>query len=280
MKGESAMPTTEILTDSRYKKLLTDLRKILQEGRRAALAAASQVLVETTWRLGKRVKEERLTEQAGYGDSLMEDLAEDLEMDVTALRRAVIFFEQNEKSAPRRINLTMAHHQELLALADPGERAFYMELADSRALTRDELRRAIKRGDYEAGDGISKRARSLNLKRPSEATYVYKAVVERIVDGDTLLVQVDLGFGLWTRQYLRLRGIDCPEIETSRGRQAKQFVESELSRVPYVTISSSRSDKYDRYLSDVFYSVSGTEYFLNNELLARRHAVRMDPHLI
>ena len=35
--------------------------------------------------------------------------------------------------------------------------------------------------------------------------FTYQAYVERVVDGGTLLVQVDLGFGLWTRQYLRQR---------------------------------------------------------------------------
>ena len=109
----------------------------------------------------------------------------------------------------------------------------------------------------------------------SVQVFTYYAYIERVVDGDTLLVQVDLGFGVWTRQYLRLRGIDCPEIDTAKGRQAKRFVESELSRVPYVVISSSRSDKYDRYLADVFYETKKSEQFLNNRLLEEHLAERV-----
>jgi len=118
---------------------------------------------------------------------------------------------------------------------------------------------------------------------PQNSLFTFNAYIERVVDGDTLLVQVDLGFGEWTRQYLRLRGINCPEINTSAGRRAKKFVESELENVPYVVISSSKSDKYDRYLADVFYSPvrhsrgSGNPepLFLNNELLQHRLAERV-----
>jgi len=105
--------------------------------------------------------------------------------------------------------------------------------------------------------------------------FTFKAYIERVIDGDTLLVQVDLGFGWWTRQYLRLRGIDCPEIDTTEGKKARRFVEKALENVPYVIISSTKSDKYDRYLADIFYTTKDGEQFLNNELLEKRFAVRM-----
>lgn len=114
--------------------------------------------------------------------------------------------------------------------------------------------------------------------------FTYHAYIEKVVDADTLLVQVDLGFGLWTRQYLRLRGVDAPEIDSADGKRAKKFVESELAGVPYVTIRTTRSDKYDRYLTDVFLPPaswrapkerSNLESFLNNRLLESRLAWRV-----
>ena len=80
--------------------------------------------------------------------------------------------------------------------------------------------------------------------------------------------------------------IDCPELDTAEGKRAKRFVESELSQVPYVVISSTKSDKFDRYLADVFYPPpslrakrsnpeSENLIFLNNRLLQERLAVRM-----
>jgi len=136
--------------------------------------------------------------------------------------------------------------------------------------------------------------------------FTFKAYIERVIDGDTLRVQVDLGFGIWTRQTLRLRGIDCPEMDTTEGKRAKKFVERELTNAiapknldlssshsnlsssrkrgssskeaPYIIITSTKSDKYDRYLADVFYACprEGVDLkFLNNDLLAARLAIRM-----
>ena len=66
-------------------------------------------------------------------------------------------------------------------------------------------------------------------------------------------VNIDLGFGNWMRQKLRLRGIDAPEISTQKGQKAKQFVEAVLKDIPFVIIKTHGSDKYDRYLVDIFY---------------------------
>lgn len=95
------MPETRVLTDTRYKKLLTDLRKIIQEGKRQAEAVVSQILIETYWQVGRRIAQEKLTEQASYGDSILSDLAEDLGIDEDSLRRSVDFYEVYKISAPR-----------------------------------------------------------------------------------------------------------------------------------------------------------------------------------
>ena len=53
--------------------------------------------------------------------------------------------------------------------------------------------------------------------------YVYNAKVLRIVDGDTLDVDIDLGFGVWIhRERVRLEGIDTPESRT-RDLEEKKF---------------------------------------------------------
>jgi endonuclease YncB( thermonuclease family) len=65
-------------------------------------------------------------------------------------------------------------------------------------------------------------------------------------------------------------------MDTPEGRRAKRFVEFELKDVPYIIITSSKSDKYDRYLADIHYNVKAEERFLNNVLLERGFAVRME----
>lgn len=42
--------------------------------------------------------------------------------------------------------------------------------------------------------------------------YVRNAVVLNVVDGDTLDLNIDLGFRIWIRQRVRVYGIDCPEM--------------------------------------------------------------------
>ncbi len=111
--------------------------------------------------------------------------------------------------------------------------------------------------------------------KTEDTLFTYKAYVTRVIDGDTLQVRVDLGFGISADQTLRLRGIDCPELDTPEGRRTKRSVETELKDVPYIIITSSKSDKYDRYLADVWRGKEN-ETFLNNLLLEKGLAERMD----
>lgn len=105
--------------------------------------------------------------------------------------------------------------------------------------------------------------------------YTYCAAIERFIDGDTLLVSVDVGFGITIRQKLRFRLIDCPEMGTQQGERAKAFVEEELKDCPFVVVKTYKADKYDRYLVDVFYlpkeadavKVARDGKYLNQELI-------------
>ena len=129
--------------------------------------------------------------------------------------------------------------------------------------------------------------------------YTYRAFIEKVIDGDTLKVRFDLGFDTWVRQILRLRGIDCPEMDTKEGQAAKAFVQSYIKEAQLVIVRSSRSDKYDRYLADIFIlkadskdskdatnqkdsknptspKDSNDDIYLNNLLLEKQFARRMD----
>ena len=49
--------------------------------------------------------------------------------------------------------------------------------------------------------------------------YTYNAVITRVVDGDTLVVDIDAGFDIWLRgQTLRLNRVNAPEMKTPEGR--------------------------------------------------------------
>jgi len=105
--------------------------------------------------------------------------------------------------------------------------------------------------------------------------YTYKAYVEKIIDGDTLWSQIDCGFETLTRQKLRLRAIDCPELKTIAGQKAKGFVEDTLKNCKFIVVQTHKSDKYDRYLANIFFLEGETDAnvvakegkLLNQELL-------------
>ena len=113
--------------------------------------------------------------------------------------------------------------------------------------------------------------------------FTYVAMVERVVDGDTLLVSFDFKCPMSVSQKLRLRGIDCPEMDTEEGRKAKRFVEARLKDCDFIVVKTykDRSDKFDRYLADVFSApgvsdpavVAKEGTYLNQELLDEHLAV-------
>lgn len=103
--------------------------------------------------------------------------------------------------------------------------------------------------------------------------FTYAATVLKLVDADTLWVKIRLGQRHWLKQKLRLRDLDCPELATPEGKAAKRYVEAQLATAQSVTICTTRPDKYDRYLADVYLSQQGQEIHLNNELLSRGYAV-------
>lgn len=127
--------------------------------------------------------------------------------------------------------------------------------------------------------------------------YTYQAYVTRIVDGDTLKLEIDTGFDDQKHETIRLRGIDCPElnkdsatkkadpslsgrtIQGGEGQAAKRFVERELGACESIILKSTQSqrkEKWGRYLGDIFYvNKAGQQIYLNNLLLEKGYAVRV-----
>ena len=115
----------------------------------------------------------------------------------------------------------------------------------------------------------------------SSDLYTYRAEILRVVDGDTLWMKIYLRPRHWLKEKLRLRGLDCPEMDTVEGKAAKRFVETLAAQATAVTITTTKPDKYDRYLSDIFLETnSGAEIFLNNALLENGHAIRKDGYTL
>tara|TARA_B100002019_G_scaffold286691_1_gene297550 strand:+ start:889 stop:1290 length:402 start_codon:yes stop_codon:yes gene_type:complete len=89
--------------------------------------------------------------------------------------------------------------------------------------------------------------------------YDYKCKVVRVVDGDTVDIDIDLGFGVWLhKERVRVMGIDTPEsrtrdkVEKRFGLLAKEFVEKFLQTgdVILTTKKYDAKGKFGRILGD------------------------------
>ena len=114
--------------------------------------------------------------------------------------------------------------------------------------------------------------------------YTYKAKLDRVVDGDTIDVNIDLGFDISVKKRVRFTGINTPESRTrdleekKLGLAAKDRVESILAENDSFIIESKKLGKFGRVLGEVFVnivdSVESEEKVSLNELLKTEgHAV-------
>ena len=110
--------------------------------------------------------------------------------------------------------------------------------------------------------------------------YTYKAYILKIIDGDTMWLNIDLGFKTWISHKIRLRGIETAELGTKPGQDALQYVKTALKGIPFVVVKSHGRDKFDRYLMDVYYKPNEQDplkvleegALLNQELLNKNLA--------
>ena len=83
-------------------------------------------------------------------------------------------------------------------------------------------------------------------------TWSVPARVVRVVDGDTVVLDLDLGWRIWRLgERCRLAGINCPELSTLEGAKARAFVSDLVGVGRMVTFTSHSLDKYGRPLGHV-----------------------------
>jgi len=86
--------------------------------------------------------------------------------------------------------------------------------------------------------------------------YTYRAVVSRVIDGDTVEVVIDLGFHITSTLRVRVLGIDAPELFSGDGRdaglKAKNDTIAWCDNVDYeVIITTSKADGFGRWLAEI-----------------------------
>ena len=105
-----------------------------------------------------------------------------------------------------------------------------------------------------------------------QPNYTYEALVERIVDGDTVILTVRVGFYILSeRQKFRLNGINAPELPSPEGQAAKAAL-AEFLKIPGVVIQSHKGsaalDRYNRWLAMIWaMDDKGVQFNVNQAML-------------
>ena len=105
--------------------------------------------------------------------------------------------------------------------------------------------------------------------------YTYKAKVIRVVDGDTLDLEIDLGFKITLHERIRLSGVNTPETRTrdkkekEAGLKAKQYV-CDMVSGKSIEIETAKQGKFGRYLATIYYGTKKIN--LNKELIKKGYA--------
>jgi len=108
-----------------------------------------------------------------------------------------------------------------------------------------------------------------NIKHKQINTY--KGYVEKVVDGDTLVVLFDLGFSIFHKEIIRLSGIDAPEISTKEGKDSADALSEILKGLEIVIIKTVKTDIYGRYVGDVFFDATKGSEITRSAFLSPQH---------
>jgi len=110
-------------------------------------------------------------------------------------------------------------------------------------------------------------------KRPK---YTYKALVLDVYDGDTITVEIDLGFNIRFTEKVRLFGINAPEMKgadkpkgiKSRDALRKMILKKEV----IIKTEKDEKEKYGRYLGTIFIEKNSKWICMNNWLVENKFA--------
>jgi len=113
--------------------------------------------------------------------------------------------------------------------------------------------------------------------------YIYRAKLDRVVDGDTIDALIDVGFDIWFKKRIRYKGIDTWESRTrdldekkmglAAKARNKELLEKVSAKPGYFRLKSYGLGKYGRVLGEIFImDEEGKTININEQLIAEGHA--------
>ena len=114
--------------------------------------------------------------------------------------------------------------------------------------------------------------------------YIYRIKsITKVVDGDTIDANIDLGFDISLTKRIRFAGIDTPESRTTNlkekalGLESKEWLKKALEGAKDILIKTEKPDsteKYGRIIGHLF--INGQETSLNNQMITSGYALAYD----
>lgn len=110
--------------------------------------------------------------------------------------------------------------------------------------------------------------------------YDYKAKIIRVVDGDTAIVDINLGFDIVVRQTVRFARINAFETRLGKntneeekkiGLEAKEYVKNLIEGKEVYLKTFKDKGKYGRYIAEIYYGEEKIN--LNDELVTKKYAI-------
>ena len=113
--------------------------------------------------------------------------------------------------------------------------------------------------------------------------YEYKVEIVRVIDGDTVVLDIDLGCGVWLKgEHCRLYGINAPEKRRptyALGIEAKTHLCELLDKYKddpgiYIRTHKDKRGKYGRFIIELMVDPSiGDTFSLNQIMIKDGHAI-------
>ena len=114
--------------------------------------------------------------------------------------------------------------------------------------------------------------------------YIYRIKqITKVVDGDTIDADIDLGFDISLTKRIRLAGVDTPESRTADanekkyGLQSKEWLKHKVENAEHILIKTELPDsteKYGRIIGHLF--VNDQESSLNDQMIVEGYAWTYD----
>jgi len=264
------------MTKDNQTNLAKDIKDLIDQGLNQSSDKASHKQIITFWQIGQRISQE--LDKSPYHNSIIKDLSQEINFDKSKLSRCLSFFKIYPKIPhSNNNNLKWSHYSILITIKDDNLRHQLQSQIIKESWSKQKLLFAIK----QYHQNLNQPNNNQILTRPSKPLYLYQAHIVEIIDGDTILVNLDLGFDVFKQQRIRLANINAAELKTPKGQKAYQFLITKLQNPDCIIIQTNKIDIYGRYIGHIFYdplsTLSPQEIFikgiyLNEEMLQKRLA--------